>query len=759
MTKYIVTTLSLMVALLCGLPDVIAQTRNLDLERIRRATVFIIQASEDDLTTRCVGTGTVVRYDGLILTNAHNTVPSGSCPGEELIIAMTVDPDEPPVPKYRAEIAQTNPGLDLALLRITRELDGRLIDEGALPVLPFVEIADDATTQLDQTLTVVGYPGIGNDSIESILGTVTGFIAEPSAGEQAWIKATTVSAIPGTMSGGGAYNQQGELVGVPTTTPVGVRGEEGSSCRLLEDTNDDGFINSNDACVPIGDFIDVLRPASFARPLIRSASLNLSVETLTTPDFRTPPSEEPSVTQDRLFFALSVENGLPDSVVSSAPAGTTSLYLFFDYRNFTAETIYELRVSVDGVPSPQFSLPPVRWSGGTDGLWYIGSSGQPWTNGVYEFRLFVNGLAAASKNIAIGGGTQERPTFSKVAFGLLDDENNFQGDSYVLPAGNVVQARFIYRNMQPGLTWAYVWYYNGAPLTQQTLSWASNAELSDPANGTRTVSIQSQLQPGNYRLELYIQQPGAGAPTLSAVGQFIVAGQAAGVLPDVFSEPEFLRAANPLEPPTGNPASTFPDGVNTLYTRFDWQTIAPGTLWTMRWQVDDTIFYEQTLPWRADTSGDDFTVRVVSPGGLPDGTYTISLSINDILLEQSQLTVGIGQLEIDRLTQAEGVQLRGQIVDALTGTGIEGATFILITEDFAIADFVYDTEQIYALATTDRNGNFEIERPLQLDSPYSVLIEVEGYLPIEQDGFLITQESLEEVGGSPIEMTIPMMKD
>ena len=65
--------------------------RGLDLNRIQRATVFIIQADGDDLATRCVGTGTIVRFDGLILTNAHNVVPTEACPGEDLIISMSLD--------------------------------------------------------------------------------------------------------------------------------------------------------------------------------------------------------------------------------------------------------------------------------------------------------------------------------------------------------------------------------------------------------------------------------------------------------------------------------------------------------------------------------------------------------------------------------------------------------------------------------------------------------------------------------------------
>ena len=315
--------------------------------------------------------------------------------------------------------------------------------------------------------------------------------------------------------------------------------------------------------------------------------------------------------------------------------------------------------------------------------------------------------------------------------------------------------------MQPGINWGAVWYYNGGILTQQQSAWAANAELADPVNGTRPISIDvaQGLQPGNYRLELYVQQPGSDRPTLSALGEFVVAGQPEGVLPDVFSTPQFFRASNTLEQPTGNPSSTFPDGANTLYARFDWTTIATGTLWTMRWEVDGTVFYDQTVPWRMGNTGSDFSVRVTAPGGLPDGTYTLSLLINDILLEVSEVSVGIGQLEIDRLAQTGGVQLRGQIVDAVTGEGIEGATFILISEDFSVADFVWQQEQIYALAITDSNGEFEIDRLLQIDSPYSVLIEIEGYLPVARDAFTFSDETLAEIGGSPVDMYIPMTRD
>lgn len=724
----------------------------LDLNRIRRATVFVIQASDNDLDTRCIGSGTIVRFDGLILTNAHNVMQSEACPGEELIIAMSIDPEQPPVPKYRASIAQVDSGLDLALLRIDRELDGRQIDPDNLPILPFVEVGNSDEVILDETLTIVGYPDAGNSSTEANRVSVAAFMAEPGAGDRSWFKLTSDSGISGLMSGGGAYNQAGQLMGVPTSAPI--TANIGGTCLQLEDTNSDGFVNNNDACVPISDFVSVIRPVNFARSLIRSASLQLSITNETTPVIRRDSDLQPTV--ERLYFATSVSNDLSTQVIASAPSGTTSLYLFFDYFNFTEDTVYEVRVSVDGVPGQIFSLPPVRWSGGTNGLWYIGSSGQPWSNGLYEFRILVNGLVADTATIRVGGVPEEQPSFSNIVFGLKDEQNILQGENYVLPTGDVASARFIYRNMEPGTEWIWLFYYNGVPLagtgTQNT--WTSD----DGVNGARDdVSIRpvEGLRPGNYRVDLYIGSP----PRLSVTGDFVVAGTAEGVLPNVFSNIQFARDDDGDGIADSAPTNSFPDGAEAILAQFDWQRIAAGTLWTMQWMVDGEVFYEETVAWRDEESGQAYQMSLTAPENLPDGTYTLNLIINGVLLETSQVSVGIGQLEINRLEEIGGTQLGGQVVDADSGEGIAGATFILISEDYSVADFVWDSEQIYALAVADTNGRFEIDRSLELESPYSVYVIAEGYLPITQDGFLINEENLAEAGGSPIDMYIPMTKD
>ncbi len=730
---------AIVLALLIARPAA-TQQEGFDLERIQRATVFVMQASNigGQLIVRCVGSGTIVSSDGLILTNAHSVVPGENCPGTTLIIALNVRANDPPTPIFQAEIVQANAGLDLALLRVTRHNDGRIVESGSL-ALPFVELGDSASVNLDETITVVGYPSFGDDPLAVQRGTVIGFVAEPSGGSKSWIK--TGMDIPGTMSGGGAYNSRGQLIGVPTTAPVTATSPE-ARCLTLQDSNGDGLVNSNDVCVPVGGQINSLRPSNFVRPLLRAASLNLSLETMTT--FFEARTSSGTPTFSRPFFSPSVnEAGMPSTVVRSLPTGSDSLYLFFTYDNMTPETVYEMRVTIQGVVNPTFSLSPVRWSGGRSGLWYIGATGQPIPNGVYDFMLFIDGVPADSARLLVGGAPEPVPEFSDIVFGVEDLRGNLFGAGFVLPTGSTASARFIYRNMVDGTDWTAIWYYEGSEVYRENNAWAGGA------NGTQTIRIQDPggLLPGSYSLALYI------GDRLAATSDFTLAGAQDGALARIFQNTHFTTADSQAEALTAAPIQTFSAGTESIYALFDWSQISPGTLWTLRWAVDQEVFYQQTRPWNGAESGEDYLLRLSAPGGLPDGTYRMQLIVNGLLFGEAEARVGIGQLPIDRFAQASGVQLRGQVLDAETREGIAGASFIVISEDFSAAEFMeaWSETQVYASAVTDRNGRFQVERLLQPNVLYSVVIYAEGYLPIMADAIEVTSST--SVVDAPVYMT------
>ena len=711
---------------LCVSPGLSQSLQERDFDQIKRATVFIYQTQSraNDLIVKCVSSGTMISADGLIITNAHSVVQSETCDGDSLIVSLNVDLSEPPIPKYQAEIASADDGLDIALLRITRELDGRLIAAGAIPILPFVDIANSSEIQIDENIIIAGYRNLGNQAVAIARGTITAFIEEPRGGSRAWFK--TRAEVPGTMSGGGGYNARGELVGIPTSAQFGRLGGD-SNCRYIEDTNLDGLINSNDHCVPTGDFISTIRPIGLAQSLIRGATLDLRVTVHTVPTQINFPTSAAQFS--RLFIAPSVVDGLPSTVVGSMPANTNSLYLFFDYRNMTSETVYELRVSRDGIPDPTFSLPPVHWSGARDGLWYIGSRDQPWPNGTYHFTLLINGLASGTQQIVIGGAADNSATFSNIVFGLLDAQNNLMGNGFILPKGNIASARFLFANMADGLPWTAVWYYRGSEVGRSDDVWHRGPHGSD------IVSLRpvGGLLPGNYRLELYLQ----GA--LSATADFVVAGNPGGPLPAIFTNARHSTARSVFEAARAPVSSAFPEATPSLFALFDWQNIAAGTNWTIRWLVDDLAFYNDSNPWITVESGNDFIISVDNP---PDGNYKLQLLINNLQILQAEATVGIGQLPIDRFAEFAGTILSGRVIDAATLRGVSSVTIVLISEDYAASDFEWSQEQVVDLALTDRNGDFRFARPLLPDTLYSVVIEADGFLPQTADDFSFKVEQL-----------------
>lgn len=732
---------------------------------IKRATVFVMQTYQNQNQTiiSCVGSGTLISPDGLILTNAHTALSSETCRADQLVIALTVKLDEPPIPTYTAEVLNASRGLDLAVLRVDGFLDGRAVSPDSLQ-LPFVELGDSAAVALDNTITITGYPDFGkeeqsltvaNAPVTMTRGTISGFTAEARVGDRAWIR--TSAEIPGTMTGGGAYNRDGKLIGIPTIAPARV-GEVTVDCRVIQDTNLDGRADSSDNCVPIGGFISALRPSRLARGLVRAATLDIRPGDNTT-DNLTPPAPAPGQDDDgpafdRLFFTTSINQaGVPSNVVGGVPAGTTSLYLFFDYANMQDGMVYELKVTVDDIPDKVHSLPPVTWNGGERGTWHIGSSGTPWQPGTYAFRLFIEGREANSASIRVGAGVNVTPSFSDIVFGVLDQNNNLVGTNYVLPEGSVVQARFTYRNMEPDIPWTQVWYKDGRRL-EPSINETWPAERG--AQGTHRISAQAvggQFEAGEYRLELYVNN------RLSATADFVVAGGAELTETVIFSDFRFASQQQDGVPVPETVRAEFSGEIEELYIFFDWRLIAPGTMWTRRWLVDGEVLFEVTEPWVAPPDGENFYFSLTTPSRLLDGTYGFEISIANISLVTTTVRVGLGQLPVNVFESAEGVQMTGRIIDTETGKGIPGALFIVLKPEFSIEDFLWDQSQVLGMSLADNQGYYQVPQLLPRgdeDEPllYSILVQAEGYMPVNADGIVIGQNT-----ASPVEINVKLTRN
>lgn len=211
------------------------------------------------------GSGTIISPDGLILTNAHVVLPDRYFPVDALVVAMTEVQDEEPDPVFFADVLQADANLDIAVIRVSSDIDGNSVSSLNLP---FVPLGNSDTLNLGDNITILGYPGIGGDTVTLTRGEVSGFTSQPQYGQRAFIK--TSATIAGGNSGGLALDNAGHLIGVPTQLGYG-GDDQFVDCRVLADTNRDGFVDDLDSCVPTGGFINALRPLNLALPFIEAA--------------------------------------------------------------------------------------------------------------------------------------------------------------------------------------------------------------------------------------------------------------------------------------------------------------------------------------------------------------------------------------------------------------------------------------------------------------------------------------------------------
>ncbi|GAB4498674.1 MAG: hypothetical protein OHK0052_12390 [Anaerolineales bacterium] len=266
------------------------------------------------------GSGSIVTPDGIILTNAHVVLSDKYFTVAALKIALTTAEDQPPRPTYYAEVMQADAALDIAVIRVTTDLNGNPVDRANLN-LPVVPLGNSDSLRLGDALTILGYPGIGGNTITLTRGEVSGFTAESGRGDRAFIK--TSATIAGGNSGGLAANERGELIGVPTQLGYG-GDDQYVDCRVLADTNRDGIVDDRDNCVPTGGFINALRPITLARPYIEAAMRGeYNVQAAAQPA-NVPPADIPSPTSGTTLFSDAFTPGQSDwSTTTNENGGRT----------------------------------------------------------------------------------------------------------------------------------------------------------------------------------------------------------------------------------------------------------------------------------------------------------------------------------------------------------------------------------------------------------------------------------------------------
>src|SRR5690606_27556117 len=162
------------------------------------------------------GSGTIISPTGYVLTNYHVAGDLERRVYYDWHAIFMTDPDftdQPPEFWFWARYVAGDPTHDLAILKIEEWYDEEPI--AADFVFPHVNVGDSNQLLPGDSITIVGYPGISGSTVTFTAGLMSGWVGEDfESGGKQWIK--TDAKIAHGNSGGGAFDESGNLIGVPT---------------------------------------------------------------------------------------------------------------------------------------------------------------------------------------------------------------------------------------------------------------------------------------------------------------------------------------------------------------------------------------------------------------------------------------------------------------------------------------------------------------------------------------------------------------
>lgn len=369
----------------------------LDKDALKRGLMASVKLIVLDANNKPVGgcSGTVLDNTGYILTNFHCVGQTdvygpdrefGLKHGELLHpqgllgVAITENARQLPVPSYIAQFIAGNPDQDVAVLRIVSDLDGNATPE-TLPLVPAI-LADSDLVDVGDEVSVIGYPGVGGETVTFTEGRIAGFMDDDYDGLMDWFK--TDALINGGNSGGTAVNELGEVVGIPSGKVFDA--SRGDSLHLIKPLNQAVAV------------IERARAAGKSQIIINKPNDNSNSDSL-------------NIAADDQIGQLTFGTGFDDytSAVSGEatvfPSGTTEIHAAMPYQNMRDGISWGYIWLYQGQEA--LSEPNLRWDQGESGVLdlYIYSEEAALPDGEFGLQILLNGKVVQEGRFVIGSQT------------------------------------------------------------------------------------------------------------------------------------------------------------------------------------------------------------------------------------------------------------------------------------------------------------------------------------------------------------------
>ncbi len=313
------------------------------------------------------GSGTVLDADqGYILTNYHvmGDTETHTLFNEEGLAIIGVNPPSlrsVPVFKYYAKMIHGDPDIDLAVLQIVSPFDnpkGRLPSNLGLTAAPRGE---SGALLIGDPIYVLGFPGLGGDTITFTSGTVSGYLDEDKDGAEEWIK--TDAEVNHGNSGGLAVDDRGAFIGVPS---AGLTDAEAAG-KISLIRPGDMALRYYDAWTVAG-----------AQPMSSSAPQISRVE----------------------YGAAIQRDGVVRAAASRFASGATDIYAAVAYRNLPRGQTLAYRWYKDGVELERGTLQRGDSETGSD--WISLNADAGLADGFYELELWLGGRQLYRGGVSVG---------------------------------------------------------------------------------------------------------------------------------------------------------------------------------------------------------------------------------------------------------------------------------------------------------------------------------------------------------------------